>query len=423
MHENLRYAKPQYIIDSDTDLGLHPVLDRAPVVQYSGTSSADYSEVNRQLDWLAQQEDSQVPQRVEPVVHQRHGKTYYLTKESLVDSIPGLGSETIRRLRSVGVHRVGDFVSTSLPKLASVTGLRSEWLQNTLGVAELMCNVPQMRVFDARVLVSCGVYSSKQLASTEPLTIAKKLHRFLGTQAGRMLRKTSQQGELPRLQRWIQTVYQQHGLSIDTAGTSVDFDWDRIERGSKRSARPAPNAAYQNQDDPSEDDPDFREDAGQAVAKFNVYAGKSDSTWKFYLDLASPVVDAPTIGPKMAQKLESIRVKNIGDLLAAESGDVAQAMGEKGVTAATVEIWKSQSMLVCRIPNLRGQDAQLLVAAGYSTAESIAQASAETLIEAIARVASTKQGLRFLRGGNPPDRDRILSWIEWSKHSRLVQAA
>lgn len=238
-----------------------------------------------------------------------------------------------------------------------------------------------------------------------------------------MLRKTSQQGELPRLQRWIQSVYQQHGLSIDTAGTSVDFDWDRIERGSKRSARPAPNAAYQNQDDPSEDDPDFREDAGQAVAKFNVYAGKSDSTWKFYLDLASPVVDAPTIGPKMAQKLESIRVKNIGDLLAAESGDVAQAMGEKGVTAATVEIWKSQSMLVCRIPNLRGQDAQLLVAAGYSTAESIAQASAETLIEAIARVASTKQGLRFLRGGNPPDRDRILSWIEWSKHSRLVQAA
>ena len=428
MHENLRYAKPQYVIDSDTDLGLHPVLDRAPVVQYSGTASTDFSEVNRQLDWLAQQEDSQVPQRIEPVVHQRHGKTYYLTKESLVDSIPGLGSETIRRLRSVGVHRVGDFVSTSLPKLASVTGLRSEWLQNTLGVAELMCNVPQMRVFDARVLVSCGVYSSKQLASTEPLTIAKKLHRFLGTQAGRMLRKTSQQGELPRLQRWIQTVYEQHGLSIDTIGTAVDFDWDRIERGTKRSVRPAPNAGYRNQYDPTQDDltendPDFREDAGQAVAKFNVYAGKSDSTWKFYLDLASPVVDAPTIGPKMAEKLESIRVKSIGDLLAAESGDVAHAMGEKGVTAATVEIWKSQSMLVCRIPNLRGQDAQLLVAAGYSTAESIAQASAEALVEAIARVASTKQGLRFLRGGNPPDRERILSWIEWSKHSRLVQAA
>jgi hypothetical protein len=243
-----------------------------------------------------------------------------------------------------------------------------------------------------------------------------------------MLRKTSQQGELPRLQRWIQTVYEQHGLSIDTVGTAVDFDWDRIERGSKRSVRPAPNAGYRNQYDPTQDDltendPDFREDAGQAVAKFNVYAGKSDSTWKFYLDLASPVVDAPTIGPKMAEKLESIRVKSIGDLLAAESGDVAHAMGEKGVTAATVEIWKSQSMLVCRIPNLRGQDAQLLVAAGYSTAESIAQASAETLVEAIARVASTKQGLRFLRGGNPPDRDRILSWIEWSKHSRLVQAA
>jgi hypothetical protein len=125
----------------------------------------------------------------------------------------------------------------------------------------------------------------------------------------------------------------------------------------------------------------------------------------------------------MAEKLESIRVKTIGDMLAAESGDIARAIGEKAVTPATVDMWKSQSMLVCRIPNLRGQDAQLLVAAGYSTAESIADALGESLYESIARVASTKQGLRYLRGGNPPDRDRIHSWIEWSKHSRMVKAA
>jgi hypothetical protein len=333
----------------------------------------------------------------------------------MIGSLPGLGIETLRRLRSVGVHRVGDFIGATIQRLASVTGLRAEWLQNTIGVAELMCEVPQMRVFDARVLVSCGVYSSKQLSGTSPLVIAKKIHRFLDTEAGHSLRKSAQRGEFVRLERWIQSIYQQHGLVSNLNADATDFDWDQIERKSKQVATAVDRQAYD-----AEDDPDFREDAGQAVAKFNIYSGKTDATWKFYLDLASPVVDAPTIGPKMAQKLESIRVKTIGDLLAADSKDVAVAIGEKGVTPDT---WKSQSMLVCRVPNLRGQDSQLLVAAGYRTAESIAESSGDSLYEAIARVASTKQGLRYLRGGNPPDRERVVSWIEWSKHSRMVKAA
>jgi len=406
VHENLRYAKPQYVIDSDTDLGLHPILDRAPIVPASTATTGDYSDINRQLDWLAQQDYSQNAYRIEPMVYQKNGKTFYLSKESLIESVPGLGIETLRRLRSVGIHRVGDFIGTTVPRLASVTGLRAEWLQNTIGVAELMCEVPQMRVFDARVLVSCGVQSPKQLSGTNPLVIAKKVHRFLDTDAGRALRKSAERGEVVRLQRWIQTIYQQHGLVTSQNNNAGDFDWDLIEQ------------SYD-----ADNDPDFREDAGQAVAKFNIYSGKTDATWKFYLDLASPVVDAPTIGPKMAQKLESIRVKTIGDLLAGDSGDIAAAIGEKAVTADTVETWKSQSMLVCRVPNLRGQDAQLLVAAGYRTAESIAEASGDSLYEAIARVASSKQGLRYLRGGNPPDRDRVVSWIEWSKHSRMVKAA
>ncbi|MFM9065549.1 MAG: DUF4332 domain-containing protein, partial [Pirellula sp.] len=210
----------------------------------------------------------------------------------------------------------------------------------------------------------------------------------------------------------------QHGVASNFGGDAVDFDWDLIERKSKQVGTAVEQPTYD-----AEDDPDFREDAGQAVAKFNIYSGKTDATWKFYLDLASPVVDAPTIGPKMAQKLEAIRVKTIGDLLAGDSGDIAEAIGEKAVTPDTVETWKSQSMLVCRVPNLRGQDAQLLVAAGYRTAESIADASGDSLYEAIARVASTKQGLRYLRGGNPPDRQRVVSWIDWSKHSRMVTAA
>ena len=125
----------------------------------------------------------------------------------------------------------------------------------------------------------------------------------------------------------------------------------------------------------------------------------------------------------MAEKLQAIEVKTIGDLLGAVPSEIADALSEKSVTLAVVENWQAQAMLVCRIPNLRGQDAQLLVAAGFGTAEAVAEAKPDPLYDAIVRTASTKQGLRFLRGGNPPDRQRVRSWIEWSKHSRAVKAA
>ena len=445
VHENLRYAKPHYVIDSDTDLGLHPVLDRAPMLsQYRAAEGSqafhDYREVNRHLDGLAfEHEHVEFEQngqfdpwqlgnraatqvRSAPVVVQRNGKTYYLSDESAVDCVPGLGTETLRRLRSVGVHRVSDLFAMSLSRLAQVTGLRSKWLQNTLSVAELMCKVPQMRVFDARVLVACGICNANDLASHEPLVLAKRVHRFLSTDAGRMLRKTSERGELVRLRTWIQTVYQQNGIRTLNDGDSVDFDWDRLQRKSNRTAV-VRMAKTETDTDSVEEDPDVREDAGESVSEFTIHPGRPDSVWKFYLDLNSPVVDAPTIGPKMAEKLHAIEVKTIGDLLGAVPSEIADALGEKSVTLAVVENWQAQSMLVCRIPNLRGQDAQLLVAAGYRTAEAVAEAKPDALYDAIVRTASTKQGLRFLRGGNPPDRQRVRSWIEWSKHSRAVKAA
>jgi Domain of unknown function (DUF4332) len=445
VHENLRYAKPHYVIDSDTDLGLHPVLDQAPMMgNQTGTYNSlgfhalhDYRDVNRHLEGLAVEHENEsfgdagpfdpwqtsahprTHRSSEPVVVQRNGRTYYLAEESSIDALPGMGTETLQRLRSVGAHRVGDLFAMPLNRLVNVTGLRPKWIQNTLSVAELMCKVPQMRAFDARVLVACGVTNSKELAAQEPLVLAKRVHRFLTTEAGRMLRKSASRGELVRLRQWIHTVYQQHGIHSLADGETLDFNWDKLHRKNNRTTV----VRMAHPDPESDEDPDVREDAGQSVSEFTIHPGRSDSVWKFYLDLNSPVVDAPTIGPKMAEKLHAIEVKSIGDLLGAAPAEVAQALGEKTVSESVVENWQNQSMLVCRIPNLRGQDAQLLVAAGFRTAESVAEAKADLLYDAIIRIASTKQGLRFLRGGNPPDRDRVKSWIEWSKHSRAVKAA
>jgi hypothetical protein len=144
---------------------------------------------------------------------------------------------------------------------------------------------------------------------------------------------------------------------------------------------------------------------------------------RFYLELTSPVVDAPTIGTRMAERLGVVNVSTVGDLIAADAAAIAAALKDKHVTTETVTEWQQQAMLVCRIPNLRGLDSQLLVAAGYTTAELVANSDADSLYEAVAQVANSRAGQRYLRGGNPPDADKVSQWITWAQKCRGVRAA
>jgi hypothetical protein len=445
IHENLRYAKPHYVIDTDTDLGVHPVLDRAPVLSYGvgmhhdargpetlgqtrhGSVPNELVEVNRQLDGLAaevQQNAWWAPQSrrpvtpVQPVAYTVKGKTYYLSSESPLEHIPGLGVDAARRLRSIGMHRVIDLAHTDVERIANVLAMDVRSVRRILSVVDLMCHVPQMRAFDARVLVSCGINQASQLSRIHTEDLAVRVQQFLDTEAGRGLIRTATDAELSRLQNWISSIRGNRSHSIEPQPADlVSFDRGprvrrKLRRGTKRRWTPEAN-----------DDRQEHEDAGRPVTEVVVKPGTVSSHWKFYLELASPVVDAPTIGPKMAVKLEAINIKTVGDLVAADAAEIANALAEKPVHEMTVLEWQQQAMLVCRIPNLRGQEAQLLVAAGFRTAELVASAKADTLYDAVIRVASSKVGLRYLRGGNPPDRARVGQWIDCAHNSRSVRAA
>jgi hypothetical protein len=147
------------------------------------------------------------------------------------------------------------------------------------------------------------------------------------------------------------------------------------------------------------------------------------SQWKFFLDIESPIVDAPSIGPKMAEKLSPFNIITVGDLIACDATGLAEQLAERGVSREVVEQWQQQAMLVCRIPNLRGHDAQMLVGAGYTTAELVAAGNASTMLEKVLGFASSKSGTRLLRGSPTPDASEIADWIEWSQNCRAVRAA
>jgi predicted flap endonuclease-1-like 5' DNA nuclease len=144
---------------------------------------------------------------------------------------------------------------------------------------------------------------------------------------------------------------------------------------------------------------------------------------QYLLHRKDPVVDAPTIGPSLAKKLESFGIHTVDDLLRASADSVAAQLNMARVSRDTVEQWQHQAALCCDIAALRGQDAQLLVSAEITSAAQMAQHTADSLHQKLADFANTKAGKRWLRGAAAPTLDEITAWIASAKSPRLTQAA
>ncbi len=144
---------------------------------------------------------------------------------------------------------------------------------------------------------------------------------------------------------------------------------------------------------------------------------------RWYLDLDDDVVDAPSIGPKTARRLNRIGIRTVVDLLRADPDEASAELGVRYITPELLTSWQDQARLVCRIPGLRGHDAQILVACNWHDPEDIAEADAEEMLDVVSRFTKTADGERILRSSKPPDLDEVLDWIAWAAESRRLDAA
>ena len=144
---------------------------------------------------------------------------------------------------------------------------------------------------------------------------------------------------------------------------------------------------------------------------------------RFYLDLADHIEAAPSIGPKTGARFEAIGVHTIADFLKMTAESLAEKLDYKRLSAKVVRQYQNQTRLVCRIPNLRGHDAQLLVGCGVIEAEELASMRPENLFAKVAPFSDTKEGLKIIRNGKKPDLEEITDWISFAQHNRSLQAA
>ena len=143
------------------------------------------------------------------------------------------------------------------------------------------------------------------------------------------------------------------------------------------------------------------------------------SEQRIRLSLDSPVVDAPSIGPKTASRLEKVDIYTIGDLLNADVHETAVALNVRYIKADTLSDWQDQTRLMVDAPGLRVLDSQILVGAGIRNVEDLARASAKSVLNAATSFLDTPQGARVLWGGeNNVDRQEVESWIGLAKAAR-----
>lgn len=144
---------------------------------------------------------------------------------------------------------------------------------------------------------------------------------------------------------------------------------------------------------------------------------------RFHLETTSPIEDAPSIGPKRARRLESIGIKTVADLLDAHPQQVSRKLNASFITPELVAQWQREATLVCRVPNLRGHDAQMLVGARLDEIETLADQTADDVLSAVEEFLQTPEGERVLRGNARPDLDEVTDWITWARQARPLQTA
>lgn len=429
-------------------------------------------DINRQLTAYANDFESDKWHEPEwthpPVIRPEVKKRWVLTERSEIHEVPSVGTVTASRLRTLGIHRVGDLLDAdpdSLADVARLSGVDGDVVRAWQNECRLLCAMPQLRPFDARVMAGAGVRDHRQLNEMEPARLLERVENFLATERGKQIMRSGSPNELSRLTAWVasakrgssdrreastfdvpvrsapvarRTTRTRSDVAHDTVPTYhiVERDDERNEsrgsadrsqrRGRDDRALERERAERERVDRPSpapaRRERPVRASNGHAA---NGSANKRDgeSRLKFYLELSSPVVDAPSIGATMARSLGEVGIITINDLLTANSEDLAADLGQPRITGAVISAWQEQSRLVCRIPNLRGHDAQILVACGITTPEALMRAEPTALLAQSNAFASSTQGQRVLRGSQAPDLEEVKQWISWAANSRNLMAA
>lgn len=390
-------------------------------------------------------------------------REYLVEFDDELRRLPGMTDRHVRLLGLAGVRTVGDLLELDFDENEAVLvghGLERETVAEWRSRARLLATVPSLTAVDASALVEMGFRDARSIQSFSDGEFDARLRRLRETRTGRELLQSGRRFD----RDWWHGIRERAGRARSYGGTNRPRRLQRTDdgrgnrnggggrsngsgsrwanrtrrtladRGTNRRTmdRSRSRSRRLDQREPSRKKPlaiaeipnEVSVETKQHASSESPSSSSSESNSpRFHLSRSSPVVDAPSIGPKTAGRFQKIGVKTVDDLLECNPEDAAARIGKRHITADTIREWQAQARLCCRIPEIRGHDAQILVACGIDEPETLATSDPKQLLQRITPFCRTSAGKRIIRSGKAPDLTEVTAWISWSKQSRTLRAA
>jgi predicted flap endonuclease-1-like 5' DNA nuclease len=274
-----------------------------------------------------------------------------------------------------------------------------------------VCFTPGLDLGSAKLLTECDILSVEELAEANAEKLGHALQRRGATPA-----------TLDRVEEWVEAA--SDGLERwRSTGYAKTWRRNRDERRQRIRDNAGRRGAKGERSRRDTDDTERRPRRDRAERSKGESRKSDEKSVRFYLDTTNDIESAPSIGPTRAEQLKSLGVETVAQLLAADPADLAERLDDSRVDAATVVAWQHQSGLMCRIPGLRGHDAQVLVGSGFTSAEEIAGMKPADLLQFVDPFCDTIEGQRALRGSVRPDLAEVTQWIQGARQRRAVEVA
>lgn len=373
----------------------------------------------------------------------------HLRASDRITDAPFLEFVVARKLESIGVETVGDLMNADANELSD--RLPAEWgpssrIRNWQSQARIMCAIPGIRSYDSRILVASGIRSPRQIHEMDPAELYRRVEEFINTPEGQRLSNSGSDQEIARFARWREAARQttrSQRTNRESSRSSERNSSRDSNRSSNRRSRSSQHSSHSESSTSRERSRNRRErrekrerertsrrkrsqrsrEQREYETRLHTQREETDSGPRYYLSRSDDIERAPSIGPRTAERFYKVGVRTVDDLLNCNPQAIGDRINVRHITAEKIRDWQQQASLVCRVPFLRGHDAQFMVACDVNSVDELSSISASELFGRVDPFCDTKPGQRILRNGKRPTLEEVNDWITWGRSARSLSAA
>jgi uncharacterized protein YhaN len=155
------------------------------------------------------------------------------------------------------------------------------------------------------------------------------------------------------------------------------------------------------------------------VLQFRAVGGNFEP--QYYLTEDSSLAEFPVLGSGTTEAFSKIKIVSVGQLLAADAGAIATQLNRKQITTDTVALWQSHMRLMCSVPGLTLNDAQVLTACGIRSFTQLHDAVPIELEATIREFLKSDRGQRFAGSASHFNASQIREWSHLGTHAKKPQ--